>query len=157
MLDTGTQAPTFELENQDGETVSLSEFDGQRVVVYFYPRADTPGCTREAQAFDERLAEFADHDVAVLGVSDDSVPDLADFEQKHALGVTLLSDPEGAVASAYDSYGERKIGDQEMEITSRNTYLIGPDGEIERAYEGVSPEEHPEEVLADAAELAGED
>jgi len=155
VLDTGTQAPTFELDDQDGESVSLSAFDGQRVVLYFYPRADTPGCTREAQAFDDRLGEFADHDVAVLGVSDDPVSDLADFERKYELGVTLLSDPDGRVASAYDSYGERTIGGQTMEITGRNTYLIGPDGEIERVYEGVSPEEHPAEVLADVRELAG--
>ncbi len=154
VLETGTQAPTFELETQDGESVSLSSFDGQRVVLYFYPRADTPGCTREAKSFRDHLAEFAEYDVAVVGVSDDPVADLASFDEKYDLGFTLLSDPDGSVGAAYDSYGERTIGDREMEITHRNTYLIGPDGEIERSYEGVSPDEHPEDVLADLADLA---
>ena len=154
MLDTGTQAPTFELETQDGDSVSLSSFDGQRVVLYFYPRADTPGCTREAKSFRDHLEQFAEYDVAVVGVSDDPVEDLASFDEKYDLGFTLLSDPDGSVATAYDSYGERTIGDREMEITHRNTYLIGPDGEIERSYEGVSPDEHPEDVLADLADLA---
>jgi peroxiredoxin Q/BCP len=154
MLDEGTDAPEFELSNQDGETVSLDDYAGQRVVLYFYPRADTPGCTREAKGFSESLDACAERDVVVIGVSDDPVEALDSFDEKYDLGFTLLSDEGGEVATAYESYGERTIGDETLEISFRNTYLIGPDGEIERAYEGVSPDEHPEEVLADLDELA---
>ncbi|MFB6177119.1 MAG: peroxiredoxin [Halobaculum sp.] len=155
MLDTGADAPSFELPNQNGKPVSLAEYAGQRVVLYFYPRADTPGCTREAKGFRDSLAEFAERDVAVIGISDDPVEALDDFADKYDLGFTLLSDEDGEVATAYDSFGERDLGEQTVEIAFRNTYVIGPDGKIERAYEGVSPDGHATEVLADLDELAG--
>lgn len=153
MLEPGTTAPTFSLPNQDGDDVSLADYDGQRVVVYFYPRANTPGCTREANGFSDHLEAFAERDVAVVGVSDDPVDALAEFDTDHDLGFTLLSDADGEVATAYESYGERSLGDEAVEIAFRNTYLIGPDGEIERAYEGVSPDGHPREVLDDVDEI----
>ncbi len=141
MLDTGDDAPEFTLEDQHGEPVSLAEFDG-RVVVYFYPRADTPGCTTEACGFRDAWDDFEERDVTVLAVSDDPVEDLADFAEKHDLPFHLLSDPDGEVASAYDSYGGSSA--------ARNTYVI-ENGEVVAAYEGVSPEGHAEEILADLA------
>lgn len=148
MLTEGTEAPAFELPDQHGDQVSLSSFDGQRVVVYFYPRADTPGCTREATGFQQSFDAFQDRDVAVVGISDDPVDRLDSFADKHDLTFHLLSDEDGTVASAYESYGERTVGDQTLEIAFRNTYVVGPDGRIEHAFEGVSPDGHASEVLS---------
>lgn len=147
MLDVGADAPEFELENQDGETVSLEEFE-KRVVVYFYPRADTPGCTTEACGFRDAWDAFEERDVAVLGISDDSIEDLADFASEYDLPFELLSDPNGEVAAAYDSYGEKTIGGNTFDGVFRNTYVV-EDGRIAAAYEGVSPEGHAEEILTD--------
>ncbi|ACV48206.1 MULTISPECIES: thioredoxin-dependent thiol peroxidase [Halomicrobium] len=149
MLEAGDTAPTFELPEQDGETVALSEYEGQRVVLYFYPRADTPGCTKEACGFRDEWDAFADRNVAVLGVSDDPVDDLAAFAAEYDLPFTLLSDEDGAVAARYDSYGEKNMFGNTFDGVFRNTYVIDPDGVIERVYEGVSPEGHAEEILAD--------
>ena len=147
MLDVGADAPAFELANQNGETVSLEDFEG-RVVVYFYPRADTPGCTAEACGFRDAWDAFEERDVAVLGISDDPVEDLAEFAEEYDLPFELLSDPDGEVATAYDSYGEKTIGENTFDGTFRNTYVV-EDGRITAAYEGVSPEGHAEEILAD--------
>jgi peroxiredoxin Q/BCP len=148
MLSEGEPAPDFELPNQDGEPVSLSDHDGQYVVVYFYPRADTPGCTKEACSFRDRWSDYEDRDVPVFGISDDPVEDLQDFAQKYDLPFDLLSDDGGDVAAAYDSWGERDIMGDVMEVTFRNTYVVGPDGDIVAAFEGVDPEDHADEVLA---------
>ncbi|QGA82476.1 thioredoxin-dependent thiol peroxidase [Halomicrobium sp. LC1Hm] len=149
MLEAGATAPTFELPDQDGETVALSEYEGQRVVLYFYPRADTPGCTKEACGFRDEWDAFADRNVAVLGISDDPVDDLAAFAAEYDLPFTLLSDEDGAVAAQYDSYGEKNMFGNTFDGVFRNTYVIDPDGVIERVYEGVSPEGHAEEILTD--------
>ena len=149
MLEAGATAPTFELPDQDGETVALSEYEGQRVVLYFYPRADTPGCTKEACGFRDEWDAFADRNVAVLGISDDPVDDLAAFAAEYDLPFTLLSDEDGAVAARYDSYGEKNMFGNTFDGVFRNTYVIDPDGVIERVYEGVSPEGHAEEILTD--------
>jgi peroxiredoxin Q/BCP len=148
MLDVGDVAPEFSLSDQDGETVSLASFRGRRVVVYFYPRADTPGCTTEACSFRDATDEFAARDVAVLGVSDDPVSDLAAFAEKHDLPFRLLSDETGEVATAYDSYGEKTMYGRTFDGVFRNTYVVGPDGRIAHAFEGVSPDGHAEAVLA---------
>jgi peroxiredoxin Q/BCP len=155
MLDVGETAPEFELPDQHGETVSLADYRGRRVVVYFYPRADTPGCTTEACEFRDRLDAFADRDVAVLGVSDDPVDDLEAFAGAYDLEFPLLSDESGAVAAAYDSYGEKNVSGRTVDGVFRNTYVVGPDGRIELAYEGVSPEGHAAEILADLDETTG--
>ncbi|MFB6136606.1 MAG: thioredoxin-dependent thiol peroxidase [Halobacteriaceae archaeon] len=147
MLSEGEPAPEFELQNQDGESVALSEHEGRFVVVYFYPRADTPGCTTEACGFRDEWDTYEEAGVAVLGVSDDPVADLADFAEKYDLPFELLSDPEGEVASAYDSYGEKNVFGNTVEGTFRNTYVVGPDGDVAAAFEGVDPEDHAEEVL----------
>jgi len=148
MLDTGEDAPEFTLPNQDGETISLSEFEGQRVVLYFYPRAHTSGCTIEAKEFRDAHDGFRELDAVVLGISNDAVDDLADFREKHDLPFDLLSDEDGAVARQYESYGTVEMVGEEHEIAFRNTYVIGPDGTIEAAFEGVDPSGHAEDVLA---------
>jgi peroxiredoxin Q/BCP len=148
MLDTGTNAPAFELPNQDGERVALADFDGW-VVVYFYPRADTPSCTAEACGFRDAIDEFAERGVSVVGISDDPVSDLATFAEKYDLPFELLSDESGAVAAAYDSYGEKRLFGRTFDGVFRNTYVVDATGEIVRAYEGVSPEGHAEAILAD--------
>ena len=149
MLDEGDSAPEFELPDQNGDPVSLSDFRGRRVVLYFYPRANTEGCTKQARSFRDNWDAFEDLDVAVLGVSDDEVDDLRAFAAEHDLPHTLLSDEHGEVATIYDSYGEKRMFGNTFDGVFRNTYVIGPDGAIERAYEGVSPENHAEDVLAD--------
>ena len=149
MLEAGTEAPEFELPDQNGDHVSLSAFRGEYVVVYFYPRADTEGCTKEACSFRDEWDAFEGRDVAVLGVSDDPVDDLDDFAEKYDLPFHLLSDEDGSVSRAYDSYGEKNMFGNTFDGVFRNTYVVGPEGRIERVYEGVSPEGHAAEILAD--------
>ena len=149
MLDIGDQAPEFELPDQNGEPVALADYDDRRVVLYFYPRADTPGCTTEAAGFRDAWDEFEERDVAVLGVSDDPVPDLSAFAEEYDLPFRLLSDEDGEVASAYGSYGEKNMFGDTFDGVFRNTYVIGTDGTITRVYDGVSPEGHAEEILDD--------
>jgi len=149
MLCTGQSAPEFELPDQNGDLVSLSDFRGRRVVLYFYPRANTEGCTTQACGFRDNWAAFEDRDVAVLGVSDDEVADLKTFEADHDLPHTLLSDEYGEVATLYDSYGEKQMFGNTFDGVFRNTYVIDAEGEIEFAYEGVSPEGHAEAILSD--------
>jgi len=155
MLDIGETAPEFSLPDQDGQTVSLSEFRGEYVVVYFYPRADTPGCTTEACGFRDSYDEYEDHGVTVLGISDDPVEDLAPFAEEYGLPFRLLSDEDGTVSSAYDSYGEKNMFGNTFDGVFRNTYVVGPEGEIVLAYEGVSPEGHATEILDDLAGVEG--
>ncbi|WP_259519615.1 thioredoxin-dependent thiol peroxidase [Halanaeroarchaeum sp. HSR-CO] len=147
MLTTETPAPPFELPNQHGETVSLSAFDGQYVVVYFYPRADTPGCTTEACEFRDSWDEYAEANVGVVGISDDPVKDLADFAGKYDLPFDLLSDEDGSVSARYDTYGEKNMFGNTFDGVFRNTYVVGPEGSIVATFEGVDPEEHATEVL----------
>jgi peroxiredoxin Q/BCP len=153
MLDTGETAPDFALPDQDGETASLSSYRGEYVVVYFYPRADTPGCTTEACGFRDSFDAFEERGVTVLGISDDPVEDLADFAAAYDLPFRLLSDEDGAVASAYDSYGEKNMFGNTFDGVFRNTYVVGPDGDVVLAYEGVSPEGHAERILDDLDDL----
>lgn len=149
MLEPGDDAPDFELPNQDGEPVSLSEFAGDHVVVYFYPRADTPGCTTEACSFRDNWDAYADAGVNVVGVSDDPVEDLQAFHEKYDLPFDLLSDEDGEVSRAYGSYGEKNVFGNQVMGVFRNTFVVGPDGDVVAVYEGVDPEEHAEKVLAD--------
>ncbi|MFC7202113.1 thioredoxin-dependent thiol peroxidase [Haloferax namakaokahaiae] len=153
MLAVGDTAPDFELLDQHGDSVSLSDYRGQHVVVYFYPRADTPGCTTEACGFRDSWDEFEERDVPVLGISDDPVSDLDKFAEKYDLPFRLLSDEDGEVSERYHSYGEKNMFGNTFDGVFRNTYVVGPDGTIEHVYEGVSPDGHADELL-DA--LAGE-
>lgn len=152
MLSVGESAPEFSLQNHHGEQVSLSSVDGY-VVVYFYPRADTPGCTTEATSFRDRFETFQEREITVMGISDDPIDDLAAFAEKHELPFDLLSDPDGDVGRTYDSYGEKNMFGRTFDGTFRNTYIIAPDGTIARTFEGVSPDEHAEELLAALDEL----
>ncbi len=149
MLEPGQRAPTFELPDQHGDPVALADFRGQRVVLYFYPRADTPGCTTEACGFRDAHEEFQQRGIPVLGVSNDTVDALADFAEKHDLPFTLLSDEDGEVCEAYDSFSTDLVGDLAVTAADRNTFVIDEEGMIERVYEGVDPEGHAEEILAD--------
>ena len=149
MLEPGDDAPEFSLPNQDGQTVTLSELDSEYTVVYFYPRADTPGCTIEAKEFRDEWEKYQAADVAVVGISDDPVEDLEDFREKYDLPFDLLSDEDGEVSTAYSSYGEKNVFGNEVMGVFRNTFVVGPDGDVVAVYEGVDPEEHAEEILAD--------
>ncbi|AUX10837.1 peroxiredoxin [Halalkaliarchaeum desulfuricum] len=153
MLETDDDAPDFTLENQHGDPVTLSEIDAAYTVAYFYPRADTPGCTTEACGFRDEWDAFDNADVAVVGISDDPVADLADFAEKYELPFDLLSDPDGEVALAYDSYGEKNMFGNTFDGVFRNTYVVDESGEIVLTYKGVSPEEHAEEILEDIDSL----
>lgn len=146
MLETGTEAPECTLKNQHGDSVSLAAFE--TVAVYFYPRADTPGCTTEACEFRDSWADFEERGIDVVGISDDPVSDLESFSEEYDLPFDLLSDPDGEVAAAYDSYGEKNMFGNTFEGVFRNTYVVS-DGEIVAAYEGVSPEGHAGEILSD--------
>lgn len=154
MLEEGDPAPEFELPNQDGDAVVLSEFEGQRVVLYFYPKAGTEGCTLEAQEFDESWEEFERRDIQVLGVSTDSVEEIAAFRDDLGLPFSLLSDEDGSVAKEYETFGTTDVDGETFEIAFRNTYVIEPDGTIGAAYEGVSPEGHADELLDDIDDLS---
>ncbi|MDZ7746647.1 MAG: peroxiredoxin [Halobacteriales archaeon] len=150
MLESGDDAPDFELQNHAGDLVALPE-EGT-AVVYFYPRADTPGCTTEACSFRDAWSEYEARGIDVFGISDDPVEDLAAFRDEYDLTVELLSDPEGAVASQYDSYGEKNVFGNTVDGVFRNTYVVR-DGEVVLAYEGVDPEDHADELLADIESL----
>lgn len=149
MPSVGDPAPTFELQNHDAEPVSLSEYRGQRVVLYFYPEAATSGCTVEARSFRDAWDRFDAHDIPVLGVSLDPVEDIAGFRQAEDLPFTLLSDPDGTVAKAYDVYDSGIHDGDPYELATRTTFLIGPEGTIDAIYEDVTPDGHAEEILAD--------
>lgn len=146
MLDVGDEAPEFELQDQHGDPVALSNYDGP-VVLYFYPRADTPGCTTEAAGFRDNWEEYQDREIAVLGISDDPVPDLAAFAEEYDLPFPLLSNEDGAVASAYETYGEKNMFGNTFDGVFRNTYVIGTDGTIAHVYDDVEPDGHAEAIL----------
>lgn len=147
MLQPGDQAPDFTLTTGDGETVSLRSLRGKQVVLYFYPRDNTPGCTTEACSFRDLQPEFDKRDAAVFGVSTDGLKSHQKFAQKYDLTFPLLSDPDHVVSEAYDSWGLKKFMGREYPGVKRNTFLIDRDGKIARVWEKVKPAGHPEEVL----------
>lgn len=153
MLEEGQNAPDFELPDHDDETVRLSDFEGERVVLYFYPKAGTEGCTLEANRFADAWDEFRERDVQVLGVSTDGVKEIAAFREDEGIPFPLLSDDDGSVAKLYETFGTTEADGESHEIAFRNTYVIGPDGTIEAVYEGVSPEDHADQILDDVEEL----
>lgn len=153
MLKPGDAAPQIELRDHRGEQVSPIPTDARYTVVYFYPRADTPGCTTEACGFRDEWDAFSAADIDVVGISDDPVDDLDAFATKHDLPFTLLSDPDGTVAAAYDSYGEKQLFGNTVEGVFRNTYVIDATGTVVLAYEDVSPADHAGEIREDIAAL----
>ncbi|WP_437294928.1 peroxiredoxin [Sorangium sp. So ce426] len=148
MVNAGDRAPDFSLESDSGKTVGLADFPGKTVVLYFYPKDDTPGCTREAQAFSAALRAFAEAGAVVLGVSRDSVERHRKFRDKYDLGVTLLSDPDLAAHNAYGVYGEKSMYGKKVMGTIRSTFIIGPDRAVKHAFSAVKVDGHADEVLA---------
>lgn len=149
MLDVETPAPDFSLQDQNGNTVTLSDLQGQPVVLYFYPRADTPGCTKQACSFRDSWEQYQEHNITVLGISNDPVENLRNFAEDYDLPFTLLSDENGEVATKYESYGDIEIGGETYDIALRNTYVINADGNIQSVYEDVSPENHADDIFDD--------
>lgn len=148
MLNIGDRAPDFELPDQNGTMQRLSDYRGQRVILYFYPRDNTAGCTKQACGFAELYPQFREKGAVVLGVSKDSVASHKKFEQNHGLPFTLLSDVEKTVIQAYDCWKEKKnYGKVSMGVV-RTTYLIDEDGVIVRAMDKVKAAENPAQMLS---------
>jgi peroxiredoxin Q/BCP len=146
-LKAGDKAPDFTASTQDGQKVSLSGFKGKHVVLYFYPRDDTPGCTKEACAFRDEFAEFKKKGAVVLGVSTDPAKSHAKFAQKYKLPFTLLADEDKHIVQAYGAWGQKSFLGRKYMGIFRVTFLIGPDGTIKQVWPLVQPAEHPAEVL----------
>ena len=147
MLDTGIKAPDFTLLDQNGEMHSLSDYAGKKVILYFYPKDSTPGCTRQACGFSELRPQFEEKGAVILGVSRDSVASHKRFEEKQGLSFTLLSDPELKVIQAYDVWKEKKnYGKVSMGVV-RTTYLIDEKGMIVKAFDKVKAAENPAQML----------
>ncbi len=143
----GQQAPEFSLLNQDGETVSLAGLRGRKVVLYFYPKDDTPGCTAEACGIRDQFPRFEARDAVVLGVSPDSVKSHKKFQEKYSLPFTLLADTEHEAAETYGVWGEKKMYGKTYMGVNRTTFVIDEEGKIERIFEKVTPAEHADELV----------
>ena len=148
MLEIGAKAPDFTLFDKDGNSVSLSDFLGKKVVLYFYPKDNTPGCTRQACAFAASYEAFKSLDAVVIGVSKDSVASHAKFAAKHDLPFILLADPELEAIKAYDVWQEKKLYGKVSMGVVRTTYVIDENGEIEKAMPKVKPDTNAAEILA---------
>ena len=147
MLATGTKAPEFSLPDQNGQMHSLSDYKGKKVILYFYPKDNTSGCTKQACGFAERYPQFQEKGAVVLGISKDSVASHKKFEEKYGLPFTLLSDTEKTVIQAYDVWKEKKnYGKVSMGVV-RTTYLIDEEGVIVRAMDKVKAADNPEQML----------
>lgn len=147
MLEVGTKAPDFTLPDKNGSPVSLSDFLGKKVVLYFYPRDNTPGCTRQACAFARRFSDFEEKNVAVIGISKDSVASHLKFAQRYELPFVLLSDPEHHVIEAYGAWQEKKLYGKVSMGVVRSTYLIDEQGIIEKVMPKVKPDINADEIL----------
>lgn len=148
-LQAGDTAPAFALPADDGSTVRLADLRGRKVVLYFYPRADTPGCTVEACEFRDEMPRIDERGAVVLGVSPDEVADVRKFREKFSLPFRLLADADHEVAEAYDVWREKSMFGKKYWGVDRTTYLIDEEGRIERVYEKVKPEGHAARVLED--------
>ena len=147
MLEVGTKAPAFSLPDQNGEMHTLSEYAGKKVILYFYPKDNTSGCTKQACGFSELYPQFTEKGAVVIGISKDSVASHKKFEEKYNLGFTLLSDPELQAIQAYDVWKEKKnYGKVSMGVV-RTTYLIDEEGIIVRASDKVKAADNPQQML----------
>lgn len=153
MLTVGSQAPAFTLNDQNGEAHSLSEAKGSWVLIYFYPKDDTPGCTKEACALRDAFPAFKKLDARVYGVSVDSEKSHGKFVEKYQLPFVLLADTDKTMVEAYGVWGKKKFMGREYMGTNRMSFLIDPQGKIAKIYEKVKPETHADEVLADLKTL----
>ena len=147
MLEKGTKAPDFTLFDKDGNEVSLSDFSGKKIVLYFYPKDNTPGCTRQACAFAESFEKFKELDAVVIGISKDSVSSHVKFAEKYSLPFVLLSDPEHKVIEAFDAWQEKKNYGKTYFGTVRSTFIIDENGMIEKVMPKVKPDTNAAEIL----------
>ncbi len=149
MLEVGMKAPAFALPDQNGNIHTLEEYKGKKVILYFYPKDNTPGCTKQACGFSERYPQFTEKGAVVIGISKDSVASHKKFEEKYGLSFTLLSDPELQAIKAYDVWKEKKnYGKVSMGVV-RTTYLIDEDGVIIKANDKVKAADDPEKMLGE--------
>lgn len=148
MLQQGTKAPDFTLNDKDGNAVSLSDFSGKKIVLYFYPKDNTPGCSRQACAFAAAYADFRKDDIIVIGVSKDSETSHLKFAEKYDLPFIILSDPELIAIKAYDVWQEKKLYGKSSMGVVRTTYIIDENGMIEKVMEKVKPDTNAAEILA---------
>ena len=148
MLTVGTKAPEFTLQDKEGKTISLSDFLGQKVVLYFYPKDNTPGCTRQACAFAAQYEGFLEKNIAVIGISRDSVASHQKFAEKHNLPFVLLSDPELLAIQAYGVWQEKKMCGKVSMGVVRTTFIIDENGMIEHVMPKVKPDTNAAEILA---------
>lgn len=147
MLSIGTKAPEFTLEDKDGNKVSMSDFKGKKVVVYFYPKDNTPGCTRQACAFRNAYDGFKKEDIQVIGISKDSIKSHQKFAEKHELPFILLSDPDLVAIKAFDVWKEKKMYGKTALGVVRATYIIDENGIIEKVFEKSKPDTNAQEIL----------
>ena len=153
VLQPGERAPDFSLPRDGGDTIALRDFKGRKLVLYFYPKADTPGCTKEAIAFSGMKSAFARAGTDIVGVSADPVKAQDKFRDKHGLKVALASDEEKKMLTAYGVWGEKSMYGRKFMGVRRATYLIGPDSRIAKVWDNVKVDGHAEEVLAAAKAL----
>jgi peroxiredoxin Q/BCP len=147
VIEEGKPAPDFELQSDTGEPVKLSDFRGRPVVLYFYPKDDTPGCTTEACEFRDAYEGFRERGAEVLGVSPDDIASHEKFKTKHALPFMLLADPDHAVAEQYGVWGEKKFAGKTYMGINRSTFIIDEEGKVARAMRGIKPAGHAARVL----------
>lgn len=151
MLEVGTKAPEFSLPDQNGNVHTLEEYRGKKVILYFYPKDNTPGCSKQACGFGELYPQFVEKGAVVLGVSKDSVASHKRFEEKYGLPFTLLSDTELSCIQAYDVWKEKKMYGKVSMGVVRTTYLINENGIIEKAYDKVKAADNPAQMLGELA------
>lgn len=154
MLSEGDRAPNFTLPDQNGEKVKLSDLKGQTVVLYFYPRADTPGCTTQACGVRDRSADYEAAGARVIGISPDEVTAIDRFAGKYDLGFTLLADADHAVAEKYGAWVEKSMYGRKYMGVARATFIVDPKGKIARVFPKVQPKKHDDLVLKALAELS---
>ncbi len=148
MIEPGEPAPDFTLPDQDGRPLALRDLRGRRVVLYFYPKDDTPGCTKQACGLRDEYSAFEERGAVILGVSPDSEASHEKFKTKYELPFTLLADPDHKVAEAYGAWGEKKMYGKTSQGIIRSTFVIDAEGKIAKVMPGVKPEGHAERVLA---------
>ena len=153
LIEPGRNAPAFSLKDQAGKTHTLAAYAGRPVILYFYPKDDTPGCTKEACAFQDNLPKFGKSKAAVLGVSVLDEASKAKFAGKYSLTFPLLADPDHAVIEKYGAWQEKSMYGKKYMGVARLTYLIGPDGKVVKRWDGVKVDGHAEEVLAEVQQL----
>jgi len=154
MLKTKIKAPEFSLPDQNGNIHKLSDYLGNYVLIYFYPKDDTPGCTKEACGFRDIIGEFKKMNTVVLGISKDSIVSHKKFEEKYSLNFTILSDESKKILKAYNAWGQKKFLGKTFEGTLRISYLVDQEGKIIRAYPNVNPVSHPQQIIEDIKKLA---